>query len=152
VTPMAALVFAVAGCGSSGSSNSGHAPRAAIPATRSRPTQIYRVRLTGAAETPRGPATAVGAAVVAFHGDSSVCWRFAHLHGFTNAVSAHIQSGRGGRTGPVVIALSPGPRLHHQGCVPVNPALSRKIWAQPSTYYVNVRSQQFPQGAVRAQL
>lgn len=103
-------------------------------------------------ETPRGAVHGVGAAVIAFHGDSLVCWRFAHLHGFTTATSAHIQIGTIGRTGQVVIALSPGPRLHHQGCAPVSPAVSRKIVARPSGYYLNVYTKQYPQGAVRAQL
>ncbi|MGZ4332012.1 MAG: CHRD domain-containing protein [Solirubrobacteraceae bacterium] len=148
----AALVVGLAGCASSGSGTGAEALRAAIPASRSPPTQIYRVRLTGAAETPRGPAHGVGAAIIAFHGDLSVCWRFAHLHGFTQAISAHIQVGINGRTGQVVIALSPGPRLHHQGCVPLSPAVSRRIWAQPHGYFVSIRSKQFPEGAVRGQL
>lgn len=148
----AALLVGLAGCGTSASGAGGEARRAAIPASRSRPTQIYRVRLTGAAETPRGPAHGVGAAIIAFHGDSLVCWRFAHLHGFTHAISAHIQNGDNGRTGQVVIALSPGPRLHHQGCVPVSPVVSKRIWARPHGYYVNIRSEQFPKGALRAQL
>ena len=110
----AALVVGLAGCASSGSGTGAEALRAGHPSpSRSPPTQIYRVRLTGAAETPRGPAHGVGAAIIAFHGDSSVCWRFAHLHGFTHAISAHIQIGINGRTGQVVIALSPAPRLHH---------------------------------------
>jgi hypothetical protein len=103
-------------------------------------------------ETPPGAAHGVGSAIIAFHGDSRVCWRFAHLHGFTDATSAHIDIGASGRTGQVVIALSPGPRLHHQGCVPVSPGLSRRIWARPGGYYVDVYSKQYPRGAVGAQL
>jgi CHRD domain len=110
---------------------------------------VYRVQVTG---TPRGAAHATGAAIIALHGDSLVCWRFAHLHGFTDATSAVIQSGSNGRPGQVVIALSPGPRLHHQGCVPVSPALSRRIGARPGGYYVTIHSKQYPTGAVRAQL
>ena len=140
------------GCGGSGPATGGATNRAAAPGLRSRPTEIYRVRLSGATETPRGAAHGVGAAIIAFHGDSLVCWRFAHLHGFTDATSARIQIGASGRPGQVIIALSPGPRLRHQGCVPVSPALSRRIWARPNAYYVNVHSKRYPQGAVRAQL
>ena len=107
------------------------------------------MHLSGATGTPRGATGAVGAAVIAFHGDAQVCWRFAHLHGFTDATSAHIQTG--GR-GSVVVALSPGPRLHHQGCVAVSPTVSRKILARPAGYYVSVNSRQYEHGAVRAQL
>jgi len=152
VAAVAVLVPGLAGCGGSGSGTGGVTHRAAVPGSGSRPTEIYRVRLSGATETPPGAAHGVGDAIIAFHGDSLVCWRFAHLHGFTDATSAHVQIGAAGRTGQVVIGLSPGPRLHHQGCVPVSPALSSRIWARPNGYYVNVHSYQYPQGAVRAQL
>ncbi len=152
VAAVAVFLTGLAGCGGSGSGKTGAASRPAVPGSASRPTQIYRVRLSGATETPRGAAAGIGAAVIAFHGDSLVCWRFAHLHGFTGATSAHIESGTSGQAGHVVIVLSPGPRLHHQGCVAVTPTVSRKIWARPGAYYVNVASRQYSQGAVRAQL
>jgi hypothetical protein len=148
----AALVAGLAGCESSGPGAGAEAHGAAIPAALSRPTEIYRVRLSGAAETPRGPAYGGGVAVIAFHGDSRVCWRFAHLRGFTHPTSAQIQLGTNGQAGQSVIALSAGPRLHHQGCVSVSAALSRRIRARPTGYYVNVHSQQYPRGVVRAQL
>jgi hypothetical protein len=107
------------------------------------------VHLSGATGTPPGATAGVGAAIIAFHGDALVCWRFAHLHGFTEATSAHIRVAQGGQS---VIALSSGPRLHHQGCVPVSPAVSRRIWARPGGYYVNVDSKQYSRGAVRARL
>jgi hypothetical protein len=123
-----------------------------VPGSGSRPTAIYRLHLSGAAGTPRGATGAVGAAIIAFHGDSLVCWRFAHLHGFTRATSAHINAAGAGRAGQVVVALSRGPRLHHQGCAPVSPAVSRRIRARPEGYYVNVDSKSYVHGAVRAQL
>jgi CHRD domain-containing protein len=147
-----AVLVGLAGCGGGGSGGGAATHTAAVPGSGSRPTQVYRVRLTGATETPRGAMHGIGAAIVAFHGDSLVCWRFAHLHGFTDATSAHIEAATGGPTGQTVIALSPGPRLHHQGCVAVSPALSRRIWARPRGYYVNIHSKQYPRGAVRAQL
>jgi hypothetical protein len=150
----AAAVFGigVAGCGGGGSGTSGSAPRAAVPGSGSRPTQIFRVQMTGAMATPSGATQGAGAAIIAFHGASTVCWRFAHLHGFTDATTAHVDAGAQGRIGPTVIMLSPGPRLRHQGCVPVSPAVSRRIVARPGGYYVTIQSKQYPQGAVRAQL
>ena len=121
--------------------------------SRSRPTRIYRVSLSGAAELSPGPAHGTGAAIIPFHADSTVCWRFAHLHGFTDATNAGIQSvGAHGQSGISVGALSTGPRLHHRGCARVSPALSKKIWTEPGHYNVNIESKQYPQGAVRAQL
>lgn len=152
---LAVLALSLAACGTAGSSTTtGSARRAAgvSVASGSRPTQIYRLRLSGSAETPPGAAHGIGAAIIAFHGRSVLCWRFSHLHGFTNATFAHIHIGTKGRSGKIVVALSTGPRLHHRGCVSISPALSATIWRNPSRYYVNVHSTKYPAGAVRAQL
>jgi hypothetical protein len=114
---------------------------------------IYRVRLSGGkAETPPGAPQGTGTAVIAFHGSSLVCWRFAHLHGFLDATFAHIHSGATGKSGNIVVPLSTSPALHHQGCVPVSAALVKAIERHPANYYVNIHSRQYPGGAVRAQL
>lgn len=141
------LTFGLAACGSSSPSG---ATRAS--AAHARPTRTYHVQMTGAAEGKSIAPNATGAAVIAFHGQSVVCWRFAHLHGFTNPTGAHIHVGARGRTGPILVALSTSPTLRHRGCVRLGPATTKKIWAAPSNYYVNVHSAKYPQGAVRGQL
>lgn len=108
--------------------------------------------MTGSAETPRGAPQGTGAAIIAFHGSSGVCWRFAHLHGFADATVAHIHVGKRGHAGKIVVPLSPGARLHHQGCVPVSPAVITAIARDPGGYYVSIQSAKYPSGAVRAQL
>jgi hypothetical protein len=138
-----AVTLSVAACG--GSSATPSAPS-------SRPTTLYTVSMTGAAETPKGAPHGRGVAIIAFHGASTVCFRFSHLHGFLDATVAHIHSGTTGHSGPVLVALSSGPKLHHRGCLAISPTVSRAIWKQPSAYYVNVHSLQYPGGAVRAQL
>ena len=142
VASLAVLVLCAAGCGSSSPSSSGSA----------RQVRIYRSVLTGTAEKPAGAPNGTGAAVIAFHGSSLVCWRFAHLHGFINATVAHIEIGAKGKSGSVVVPLSTGPRLHHQGCAPISPALVRTIEDKPTDYYVNIHSVQYLRGAVRGQL
>ncbi|HEY6396899.1 MAG TPA: CHRD domain-containing protein [Solirubrobacteraceae bacterium] len=144
---LAVLALALAGCGGGGSSST-----ATRKSGLSRPTRVYRVQLSGAAETPPGAPAGAGTAIIAFHGPSRVCWRFAHLRGFTHATFAHIHIGDAGHAGNIVIALSTGRRLHHHGCVSVSPAVSNAIWSSPSGYYVNIHSRQYPGGAVRAQL
>lgn len=152
VTLLAGL--ALAACGSNHASGAGttRAASGTLPPAKSRPTRLYTVTLSGHGETPAGAAQGRGVAIVAFHGSSLVCWRFAHLHGFTVATGAGIASGASGRTGQTVVALSRGPRLHHQGCVPLSSALTRAIWSHPGGYYVNILSARYPRGAVRAQL
>jgi hypothetical protein len=143
VASLAVLVLGAAGCGSSSSPSS---------ASSTRSVRIYRSVLTGMAEKPPGAPKGTGAAVIAFHGSSLVCWRFTHLHGFINATVAHVNFGAKGKSGSVVVPLSTGPRMHHKGCVPISPALVKTIEHNPTDYYVNIHSMQYPGGAVRGQL
>ena len=136
-----AVTLSLIGCG--GSSSTSPPPSA----VSSRPTTLYTVSMTGTAETPKGAPHGRGIAIIAFHGASTVCFRFSHLHGFLDATVAHIHSGPIGHAGPVLVALSSGSKLHHRGCLAISPTVSRA-----SAYYVNVHSQQYPRGAVRAQL
>ena len=151
VASLAVVVLGVAGCGGSSSSTSS-SKTAASSVKRARPARIYRLSLAGKAETPPGAPKGTGAAVIAIHGSSTLCWRFAHLHGFSNATFAHIHVGAAGKSGNIVVPLSTGPALHHRGCVPGNPALIRAIEHNPAGYYVNIHSVKYPGGAVRAQL
>ncbi len=148
----AVVGIAVAGCGGGGSGAGTGAHRAAVPGSGSRPTQTFRLRMSGATEIPSGATRGAGSAIIAFHGGSVICWRFAHLHGFTHATSARLDSGVAGHAGQTAVVLSPGPRLHHQGCIGVRPALGRRIMARPGSYSVSIESRQYPRGAVGAQL
>jgi hypothetical protein len=152
-TVLALVVWipALAACGSSGSSSTTQASRAAGAAIKG-PVKIYRVKLSGAAERTGGAAAGTGEAVIAFHGASVVCWRFAHLHGFTGATSARIYRGSAHKDGRAVASLSTGPRLHHEGCRHAHRAAISAIERRPQDYYVSIHSAQHPTGAVRAQL
>jgi CHRD domain len=140
---LAALAVIIAGCGSSGSSSTRSGAR---PTGRSAPT-VYRTHLM-----PAGARTGAGDAVVALHGGSRVCWRFAHLHGFRGATGASIGHGAPGGAGKPLTALSSGRRLRHRGCRRVSASLSNAIRHSPSDYFVNVNSRQFPAGAVSGRL
>jgi hypothetical protein len=149
------LVLAVSlGLAACGGSNATPPPagKPSIKLTRLRPTELYKVAMSGAAETPRGAPHGRGVAVIAFHGASRLCFRLSHLHGFVGATVAHIHSGTAGHSGPVVVALSSGAKLRHRGCRAISPTVARAISRRPSAYYINVHSRQYPAGAVRAQL
>lgn len=145
-----ALAVAALGATACGSSNSTSKTTAATKSAG--PIRIYRLTLSGAAETPPGAPNGGGEAVIALHGRAVVCWRFAHLHGFTTATFAHIHKGAKGRSGSIVVPLSTGSRLRHKGCVHTSAALVKAIKHSPGSYYVNVHSARYPGGAVRAQL
>jgi hypothetical protein len=145
-----AISLGLAACGGSNATPSPGS--SSTTGTRSRPTELYTVALTGTAETPRGAPHGQGVAIIALHGASRLCFRFAHLHGFVDATFATIQSGTAGHAGPVIVALSSGPKLHHRGCRAISPTVGQALAKGPSAYYVNVHSREYPAGAVRAQL
>ena len=149
-----AIAIAVPTAAACGSSSSGSHSRASSASHRRRhgTVRTYRLKLSGAAETPPGPSGARGGAVIAFHGSSKVCWRFAHLRGFSGATFAHIHKGAAGTSGNIVIPLSTGPKLKHRGCVSANPTMVKAIEEDPPGYYVNIHSIKNPGGAVRSQL
>lgn len=148
---LAASALFVAGCGGSGSSSTASGSKAAGAAIPG-PVKIYRTKLSGGAEPNHGAPSGTGDAIIAIHTNSDLCWRFAHLHGFSGATSARIYNAPHGRSGKPVVSLSRGRRLHHQGCVRVNPAMISSIESKPQDYYVSIHSAQYPAGAVRAQL
>jgi hypothetical protein len=87
---LVAVTLGLAACGGS----------SATPATvPSRPTTLYTVLMTGAAETPTGAPHGRGVAIIAFHGASKLCFRFAHRRGFVDATVAHVHSGMVGHSG-----------------------------------------------------
>jgi CHRD domain len=141
-----AASVAIAGCGgSSAPANS----RARIKAQK--PSVEYVVRMSGTSESP--PTHGVGDAVIALHGKAhDICYRFAHMRGFTDASNARILRGATRETGTFVVSLATGPRLHHRGCLRMAATVMTAIAADPSAYYVEIRSVQYPRGLVRAQL
>lgn len=148
---LAGIALGLAACGSGAGSSSSTSSRGALRVGHGA-REIYRAKLSGAGEATGGAPRGVGAAVIALHGSSVVCWRFAHLHGFVDATAARIETGAKGKPRKVMLLLSNGPRLHHQGCVRVKRAIVNAIRSDPSSYYVNVSSRQYPAGAVRSRL
>lgn len=64
---------------------------------------------------------------------------------------AHVQKGASGATGPAVLALD----VTGEGgdmCIAVEPDKLKEILADPATFYVNVDTPAFPDGAIRGQL
>jgi CHRD domain len=149
VGTVVALALGVAGCG--GGSGSSSSVASSKTAAKAGPIVIYRTALSGTTGTPTGAPGGAGNAIVALHGRTVLCWRFAHLHGFVHATAAHIQLGSKA-SAHVIASLSTGSRLRHKGCLTVSPATAKAIQKRPSAYYLAIDSTSFPAGAVRGRL
>lgn len=118
---------------------------------------LTTVKLRGARVVPgRGDPDGSGTALLLLdHRTGALCWQI-----FTTdigpAFASDISLGSPGRTGPVVVPLSPVPELRPNsgrayGCT-INGTAVDAILANSHAYYVSVRTAAFPSGAIRGQL
>ena len=108
------------------------------------------VSMSGKGETPKGDPNGKGTAKFKIEASKGeICWRLTWSN-IGTPVAAHIHKGKKGVAGEVVIPLFAAPK--HSGCTKASKTLLRKIVRSPSSYYVNVHTQAFPGGAIRAQL
>lgn len=114
------------------------------------------VTLNGANEVP-GPGDPDGtglASITVVSDQNEVCFAI-HVSGIAlPATAAHIHQGIGGVAGPIVVTLAPPDASGvSSGCV-VGLAhdLVTAILANPGSYYVNVHTTDYPNGALRGQL
>ena len=108
--------------------------------------------LSGDAEVgDPGDPEGTGSATVDIDSDTNeVCFQITHS-GTEDPVAAHIHEAVSGDNGGVVVdfdwATNGG-----AGCVDGDPAVVSSILADPSGFYVNVHTAEFPAGAIRGQL
>jgi hypothetical protein len=117
--------------------------------------RTFSASLRGANEAPLpgDPDGSGSASVRVSSALNQVCYEIRVSHVALPATGAFIQQGSSGAVGPVVVTLAP-PNLSgvSSGCVGLAPGLASAILANPSGYYVNVLTAEFPSGAVRGQL
>ena len=65
-------------------------------------------------------------------------------------LSAHVHKGKPGKLGPVVLPL--GDRYEKTGCVIARPSVVAAVAKAPKSYYVDIHSARFVNGALRGQL
>jgi hypothetical protein len=125
------------------------------------PKARYAVTLSGANEFPGpGDPNGTGQAVIKVSGSkSTVCVKLKKVTGLTlPATMAHIHVGHAGTAGLIVVPLAPptGKKATSPGksktCATVNATLLNGLLTNPTNYYVNVHTSDFPNGAIRAQL
>ena len=96
-----------------------------------------------------------GTAIITVNpGQEEVCFELS-VEGIDTPIGAHIHEGAAGTAGPVVVGLEPLPSTgdsSSSGCVSLDRQEIIEILRNPSNYYVNVHTGEFPNGAIRGQL
>ncbi len=114
-----------------------------------------RATLTGTAEVP-GPGDSDGrgtATIRLNQGQGKVCFVLTASNITLPAAAAHIHVGGSTVAGPVVVGLTaPDATGTSFGCVSATRDLIAAIRMNPSNYYVNVHTSDYPAGAIRGQL
>ena len=127
----------------------------AFPAVATAGGRPFVVSMTGAAERP-GPGDPDGSGTAWLtlnHGQGEVCWVIVVENIALPSTGAHIHIAPVTDPGPVVVPLSaPDLTGMSSGCISADPDLIKDIQQNPSAYYVNVHTTDFPGGAVRGQL
>lgn len=124
----------------------------------------FAAELTAEAEVPHpGPEGATGTASLASYiGRVEICYEITTdgLAPDDVVTAAHIHVGEEGVAGEVVLSLfteplpsNPTPSNPAYGCVQdFDPALPDELLANPGSYYINVHTQAYPDGAMRGQV
>jgi hypothetical protein len=115
-------------------------------------SKTVTVKMTGAAEKPKGSPTGKG--TFKWNIDTTkhlFCYSMA-WSGIDTGLYSHIHKGGKGVAGNVVIPLSAAAPVAHHGCVKAKASLLSAILKKPSGYYANLHTKKYPLGALRAQL
>jgi hypothetical protein len=125
-----------------------------VPLSPTRGGTVLTTTLSGANEVP--PADPDGSGTATFHlirGAAVICYAIAVKNITLPATGAHIHQGAAGVNGNVVVPLTaPGASGTSSGCVNSTRTLVAAILSNPSGYYTNVHTTDYPAGAIRGQL
>jgi hypothetical protein len=114
-------------------------------------SKTITVPLTGKQESPAGSPTGKGSAKITLNDTKGqVCFKLS-WSGIGNPSASHIHKGAKGKAGAVVIPLFSG-TAKKSGCVSASKSLVAAIIKKPGSYYVNIHTAKYPNGAVRGQL
>jgi hypothetical protein len=128
-----------------------------IPATTAgAAVKRFTAQLSGSQEAPDpGDTDGTGSATLRIdRAEGTVCFTI-RVRSIGRVVAGHIHKGSRGVAGDIVVTLidQASNKTRFTGCAEdVSKSLISKIQRQPSRYYVNVHSEQFPGGAVRGQM
>ncbi len=129
--------------------------RGSLKANQSAETPFV-ARLAGESEWPtKGDPDGEGAASISFvhltSPNTEVCYDLSYS-GIDRPSAAHLHRGNAGENGPVVIGFSLLGSTSASNCFIVETDLAAEVASNPTAFYVNVHTSEFPGGAIRGQL
>ncbi|MGH6954170.1 MAG: CHRD domain-containing protein [Alphaproteobacteria bacterium] len=115
--------------------------------------ETYKAELTGANEPGGGDADGYGAAEISVSDDlDQICWDLNGVRGIGPITGAHTHKGLPGVNGPVVLTLKPANEGGIKGCTSSSEWKEDALKDNFRSFYVNVHTAQYPNGAIRGQL
>lgn len=115
--------------------------------------ETYTATLTGANEVGGGDPDGYGRAEVTVSDNfNQICWELKDIRGIGPITAAHIHRGAAGVDGPPVFPLRVSNEGRWQGCTDGSEWTQDRIENNPSLFYVNVHTAEYPNGAIRGQL
>lgn len=113
----------------------------------------YRATLLGSEEVGGGDADGIGSAEISISDEfNQICWDLNDIRGIGPITAAHIHSGVRGTNGPPVFTLRPANEGGYKGCADGAEWTQDRLEGNPSAFYVNVHTAEYPAGAIRGQL
>ena len=118
----------------------------------------YAGELRGSNEVPPNSSTAVGAYFITIDPSFNLTWEV-NIGALQNASLAHIHDGSAGTTGNVLITFASDSGQFQNGrtfgtvsIAGLDASVRQRLLTTPSSFYVNVHSNAFPNGEIRGQL
>jgi hypothetical protein len=141
---LAALGLTLAACGDGDDE--------ATPSTTSTREVVFDLDLTGLDEVP-GPGAIDGsgnANIVVDPDGTEVCYTL-RVSEIGEVTGVHIHEGRNGTAGPIAVTLK-DPDPETSTCVETTNSIITGLTSGDRAFYINVHTEEFPDGAIRAQL
>ena len=110
--------------------------------------------MSGGQEVPGpGDPDALGFAKLRINPNAGQVCATIKVFNISTPTAAHIHQGTTGQAGPIVVMLpTPDANGRASGCTSVDSGLAQDIINNPTNYYVNVHTTDYPDGALRGQL
>ncbi len=118
-----------------------------------RTADTYRTTLLGSEEVGPGDPDGYGRAEITISDEfGQVCWDINSIRGIGAITAAHIHFGARGTDGPPVFTLRRANEGGYKGCTDGSEWTQNRLENNPSAFYVNVHTAEYPNGAIRGQL